>query len=48
MINGAPHGGDRSITFAGEQRSVPGWAQHTECPSKVCGKLEAQHILEGL
>ena len=28
MINGAPHGGDRSITFAGEQRPVPGWAQH--------------------
>ena len=28
MINGAPHGGDRSITFSGEQRPVPGWAQH--------------------
>ena len=28
MIKGAPHGGDRSITFSGDQRPVPGWAQH--------------------
>ena len=28
MIQGAAHGGDRSISFAGEQRPVPGWAQH--------------------
>ena len=28
MINGAPHGGDRSIAFAGDQRPVPGWAAH--------------------
>ena len=28
MIQGAPHGGDRSISFAGEQRPAPGWAQH--------------------
>lgn len=28
MIHGAPHGGDRSITFAGDQRPVPGWAGH--------------------
>ena len=28
MIHGAPHGGDRSATFSGEQRPVPGWAAH--------------------
>ena len=28
MINGAPHGGDRSVTFSGAQRPAPGWAQH--------------------
>ncbi|MDE0694411.1 MAG: NAD(P)/FAD-dependent oxidoreductase [Boseongicola sp.] len=28
MIKGAPHGGDRSVSFAGEQRPAPGWAQH--------------------
>ena len=28
MIQGAPHGGDRSIAFSGEQRPVPGWASH--------------------
>lgn len=28
MIHGAPHGGDRSIAFAGDQRPVPGWAAH--------------------
>lgn len=28
MVNGAPHGGDRRIAFAGEHRPVPGWAQH--------------------
>lgn len=28
MIHGAPHGGDRSITYAGEQRPAPGWAAH--------------------
>ena len=28
MIHGAPHGGDRSITFSGDQRPVPGWAAH--------------------
>ncbi len=28
MIRGAAHGGDRSISFAGEQRPAPGWAQH--------------------
>lgn len=28
MIHGAPHGGDRSATFAGDQRPVPGWAGH--------------------
>jgi len=28
MIHGAPHGGDRSSTFAGDQRPVPGWASH--------------------
>ncbi len=28
MIHGAPHGGDRSIAFSGEQRPVPGWASH--------------------
>ena len=28
MIHGAPHGGDRSATFAGDQRPVPGWASH--------------------
>lgn len=28
MIHGAPHGGDRSIAFSGEQRPVPGWAAH--------------------
>lgn len=28
MIHGAPHGGDRSATFAGDQRPVPGWAAH--------------------
>lgn len=28
MINGAPHGGDRSATYSGDQRPVPGWAAH--------------------
>ena len=28
MIHGAPHGGDRSITFSGDQRPAPGWAAH--------------------
>jgi phytoene dehydrogenase-like protein len=28
MIHGTPHGGDRSITFSGDQRPVPGWAAH--------------------
>ncbi|WP_299752647.1 NAD(P)/FAD-dependent oxidoreductase [uncultured Boseongicola sp.] len=28
MIHGAPHGGDRSYTFSGPQRPVPGWAAH--------------------
>ncbi|NNE89756.1 MAG: NAD(P)/FAD-dependent oxidoreductase [Silicimonas sp.] len=28
MIQGAPHGGDRSIAFSGEQRPAPGWAAH--------------------
>ncbi len=28
MIHGAPHGGDRGITFSGLQRPVPGWASH--------------------
>jgi phytoene dehydrogenase-like protein len=28
MIHGAPHGGDRSYTFSGPQRPVPGWASH--------------------
>lgn len=28
MVHGAPHGGDRSIAFTGDQRPVPGWAQH--------------------
>jgi phytoene dehydrogenase-like protein len=28
MVGGAPHGGDRGITFSGDQRPVPGWAQH--------------------
>lgn len=28
MVHGAPHGGDRGITFSGSQRPVPGWAQH--------------------
>lgn len=28
MIQGAPHGGDRSVAFSGEQRPVPGWAAH--------------------
>ncbi len=28
MIHGAPHGGDRSYTFSGDQRPVPGWAAH--------------------
>lgn len=28
MVNGAWHGGDRGITFAGPQRPVPGWAAH--------------------
>ncbi|KPP83909.1 MAG: beta-carotene ketolase CrtO [Rhodobacteraceae bacterium HLUCCA08] len=28
MIDGAPHGGDRSITYAGDQRPTPGWAAH--------------------
>jgi phytoene dehydrogenase-like protein len=28
MVHGAPHGGDRGIAFAGNQRPVPGWAQH--------------------
>lgn len=28
MVNGAWHGGDRGITFAGPQRPAPGWAQH--------------------
>ncbi|HEY5685087.1 MAG TPA: NAD(P)/FAD-dependent oxidoreductase [Acidimicrobiia bacterium] len=28
MVGGAPHGGDRGITFSGAQRPVPGWAQH--------------------
>lgn len=28
MVHGAPHGGDRGITFSGDQRPVPGWAQH--------------------
>ena len=28
MINGAPHGGDRSVAFSGAQRPAPGWAQH--------------------
>jgi phytoene dehydrogenase-like protein len=28
MVHGAPHGGDRGITFSGAQRPVPGWAQH--------------------
>jgi phytoene dehydrogenase-like protein len=28
MVQGAPHGGDRSITFSGEQRPAPGWAGH--------------------
>lgn len=28
MIHGAPHGGDRSIAYSGEQRPAPGWAAH--------------------
>jgi phytoene dehydrogenase-like protein len=28
MVHGAPHGGDRGITFTGSHRPVPGWAQH--------------------
>lgn len=28
MVGGAPHGGDRGITFTGDQRPAPGWAQH--------------------
>lgn len=28
MIHGAPHGGDRSAAFSGEQRPAPGWAGH--------------------
>lgn len=28
MVHGAPHGGDRGIAFTGDQRPVPGWAQH--------------------
>jgi phytoene dehydrogenase-like protein len=28
MIRGAFHGGDRSISWAGPQRPVPGWASH--------------------
>jgi phytoene dehydrogenase-like protein len=28
MIHGAPHGGDRSATFSGDQRPAPGWAGH--------------------
>lgn len=28
MVGGAPHGGDRGLAFTGEQRPVPGWAQH--------------------
>jgi phytoene dehydrogenase-like protein len=28
MINGAFHGGDRGIPFAGGMRPAPGWAQH--------------------
>jgi phytoene dehydrogenase-like protein len=28
MVNGAWHGGDRGITFAGPQRPAPGWAAH--------------------
>ena len=28
MINGAPHGGDRSVAYSGDQRPVPGWAAH--------------------
>lgn len=28
MVHGAPHGGDRGISFSGTQRPVPGWAQH--------------------
>lgn len=28
MVNGAWHGGDRGITFAGPQRPAPGWARH--------------------
>jgi phytoene dehydrogenase-like protein len=28
MIHGAFHGGDRSYTFSGGQRPVPGWAAH--------------------
>lgn len=28
MIHGAPHGGDRSATFSGDQRPAPGWAAH--------------------
>ena len=28
MVHGAPHGGDRGITFSGSHRPVPGWAQH--------------------
>jgi phytoene dehydrogenase-like protein len=28
MVRGAWHGGDRSITYAGPNRPVPGWASH--------------------
>lgn len=28
MIHGTAHGGDRSISFSGDQRPAPGWAAH--------------------
>lgn len=28
MIHGAPHGGDRSYAYSGDQRPVQGWASH--------------------
>ena len=28
MIHGAFHGGDRSLSFSGRNRPVPGWADH--------------------
>lgn len=28
MVGGTPHGGDRGLTFSGENRPAPGWAQH--------------------